>query len=192
MQIAAATPSSPRTSAAPPPPRELAEHLEVDEDEVIEGIESAQAYRTLSLDAPARTPTRAQRLVLDTARRRGRRPDHVELRSRSTAARAAAARGKQILMLRFFQRHDPVADRRGDRRLADARLTPAGAVAGDVAGEGRARLTTSTGPSTGSVDEHLSDLAVEHQREPGQADQPGRSTRPRAPRCRRLTPASTR
>src|SRR5690606_27074939 len=51
QQIGMATAELSQKTGRSPTIRELAEYLEIDEDEVIEGLESAQAYSTLSIDA---------------------------------------------------------------------------------------------------------------------------------------------
>lgn len=80
---------------------ELAEHLEVTEDEVLEGLESAQAYATSSLDAgngEDENPIVATLGLVDT--------DLEGVENRETLKpllTALPAREQRILVLRFFQ-----------------------------------------------------------------------------------------
>ncbi|MFZ1361999.1 MAG: RNA polymerase sigma factor SigF [Candidatus Nanopelagicales bacterium] len=52
MKISAATDELSQKTGRPPTVNELAEHLEITPQEVVEGLESAQAYSTSSLDSP--------------------------------------------------------------------------------------------------------------------------------------------
>ena len=83
---------------------ELANHLKISDEEVLEGLESANAYSTLSLDAGDSGSGDEPMPVVGDPRRRGRgsRGRGVP-RVAQADARAAAAREKKILMLRFFK-----------------------------------------------------------------------------------------
>lgn len=52
MKISAATDELAQSTGRPPTVNELAEYLEITPQEVVEGLESAQAYSTSSLDSP--------------------------------------------------------------------------------------------------------------------------------------------
>ena len=81
---------------------ELATHLKITEEEVLEGLESANAYSTVSLDAPDAgdddAPAVADSLGIDGRVARGRRVPRVA----QAAARRLPPREKRILLLRFF------------------------------------------------------------------------------------------
>ena len=70
-----------QTLGRSPTPRELAESIGVSVEEIIEGIESSNAYSTLSLDAPRRQRRR---------RRRDARRDRRRRRRRSSTSRSAS------------------------------------------------------------------------------------------------------
>ncbi|CAM5354784.1 RNA polymerase sigma factor RpoD [Streptomyces rimosus subsp. rimosus] len=107
-----------------PTVHELAEHLAISEEEVLEGLESANAYSTLSLDVPDTDDESPA--VADTLGAEDEALEGVEYReSLKPLLEDLPPREKKILLLRFRQ-HDPVADRPGGRHLADARLPPAG------------------------------------------------------------------
>ena len=82
---------------------ELAEHLEISEEEVLEGLESANAYATLSLDAPATaaTTTPGRRSTPSAPRTRRSRASSTASRS-SRCWTSCPPREKTILLLRFF------------------------------------------------------------------------------------------
>ena len=88
MSISAITGEMSQDLGRSPTPRELAEKLGVTVEEVMEGLESANAYSTLSLDAGE-----------DDAAL-----EHVEIReSIKPLLEQLPAREKQILLLRFFR-----------------------------------------------------------------------------------------
>jgi RNA polymerase sigma factor, sigma-70 family len=90
---------------------EIAAHLQMTEEEVLEGLESANAYSTVSLDAPDSGDDDAPcgGRVAGHARRRagGRGVPGVA----QTAAGAAAAAGKADPAAALLRQHDPVTDR---------------------------------------------------------------------------------
>jgi len=80
---------------------ELAAHLEISEEEVIEGTESARAYSALPIDVP-NGPT--GRTIADTLIDSDEALDHVELRHALRPVLADLAdRERQALVLRFVQ-----------------------------------------------------------------------------------------
>ena len=92
---------------------------------IIEGLESSNAYSTLSLDAGADSddgpPAMLETMGIDDAGL-----EHVETaRVDQAAARPAAGAREADPAAAVLQEHDPVADRRRGRGLADARLPAA-------------------------------------------------------------------
>jgi RNA polymerase sigma-B factor len=104
MSIGAATAELSQKSGRSPTVAELAEHIGVSEDEIIEGLEGAQAYSTSSLDAQVGgdgsddAPMLADRLGFEDPDLEG-----VEYReSLKPLLAALPARERRILVLRFF------------------------------------------------------------------------------------------
>ena len=113
---------------------ELAEYLALTEEEVLEGLESANAYSTLSLDATEQSddegPAVVDQLGAEDEALDGRRIPRVTQASSGTAFTPREAHSDAALL----REHDAVADRLRDRDLADARLPAARADAGEIAG----------------------------------------------------------
>ncbi|MGH3414286.1 MAG: RNA polymerase sigma factor SigF [Marmoricola sp.] len=85
-----------------PTPREISRRLDIGIEEVVEGLESANAYATISLDAGDSTDGTGS--VLDTLGESDRSLEHVEVReSVRPLLEALPPREKQILLLRFFK-----------------------------------------------------------------------------------------
>ncbi len=109
---------------------ELAEHLQMSEEEVLEGLESANAYSTVSLDAPDSgdddAPAVAESLgMVDEAL------EGVEYReSLKPLLEQLPAAGEADPAAPVLRQHDPVADSYRARDLADARVPAAGEDAG--------------------------------------------------------------
>lgn len=102
LELAAVTADLTQELGRSPTVGELAAKLEVDQDAVLEGLESANAYTTLSLDAPdAREDlgaTMVEALGIDDAAL-----GHVEYReSLKPLLAELEPRDRQILLLRFF------------------------------------------------------------------------------------------
>jgi RNA polymerase sigma-B factor len=86
-----------------PTPREIAERLDISVEEVLEGIESANAYATLSLDA-GDSSDEGMTSMLDTLGGDDIALEHVEIReSIKPLLEALPPREKKILLLRFFR-----------------------------------------------------------------------------------------
>ncbi len=86
-----------------PTPREIAERLGVSVEDVLEGIESANAYSTLSLDAGENDDEGSGASMLETMGVDDEGLAHVELReSIKPLIEKLPAREKKILLLRFF------------------------------------------------------------------------------------------
>lgn len=102
QQITAATADLNQQLGRSPTPRELAEVLGCGLDEVMEGLESSQAYSTLSLDASPDDEDGAT--MLDTMGVEDVHLEHVEIReSIRPLLQGLDEREKRILLLRFFK-----------------------------------------------------------------------------------------
>jgi len=103
MQIGAATGELTQNLGRSPTPRELAERIGCTVEEIIEGLESNNAYATLSLDAGDEHEDSATRL-LDLLGSDDEQLEHVEIReSIKPLLDALDPREKKILLLRFFK-----------------------------------------------------------------------------------------
>ena len=125
MQIGAATAELTQSLGRSPTPRELAESIGCSVEEIIEGIESSNAYSTLSLDATDDSDDGGGSMldaigVVDAEPRARRDP-----RVAQAAARRAGAAGEEDPAAAVLPEQDADPDRRGDRRLPDARLPAA-------------------------------------------------------------------
>ena len=87
-----------------PTPREIADKLGVSVEEVMEGIESANAYSTLSLDAGDGNDEGSGASMLESLGMDDAALAHVEIReSIKPLIEALPTREKRILLLRFFR-----------------------------------------------------------------------------------------
>ena len=103
MQIGAATGELTQNLGRSPTPRELAERIGCTVEEIIEGLESNNAYATLSLNAGDEHEDSATRL-LDMLGSDDQHLEHVEIReSIKPLLDALDPREKKILLLRFFK-----------------------------------------------------------------------------------------
>ena len=103
MQIGAATAELTQSLGRSPTPRELAESIGCSVEEIIEGIESSNAYSTLSLDASDDTEDGGN-TMLDAIGIEDENLEHVEIReSLKPLLDALEPREKKILLLRFFR-----------------------------------------------------------------------------------------
>jgi RNA polymerase sigma-B factor len=103
MQIGAATAELTQSLGRSPTPRELAETIGCSVEEIIEGIESSNAYSTLSLDASDDTEDGGSSM-LDAIGMDDEGLEHVEIReSLKPLLDALEPREKKILLLRFFK-----------------------------------------------------------------------------------------
>jgi RNA polymerase sigma-B factor len=103
MQIGATTAELTQTLGRSPTPRELAEALDCSVEEIVEGIESSNAYSTLSLDATDDSSDDGVSMLdmmgLDDAEL-----EQIEIReSIKPLLEALPSREKRILLLRFFK-----------------------------------------------------------------------------------------
>jgi RNA polymerase sigma-B factor len=102
MQIGAATAELTQTLGRSPTPRELAGAIECSVEEIVEGIESNNAYSTLSLDA--NDDAYDSGWMLDTIGIEDENLVNVEIReSLKPLLDALDPREKKILLLRFFK-----------------------------------------------------------------------------------------
>jgi RNA polymerase sigma-B factor len=103
MQIGTATGELTHALGRAPTPSEIAKHLGCEVEEVIEGIESSNAYATLSLDAGNGDEENAS-TILDTMGVDDAGIEHIELRETlRPILDSLPAREKNILLLRFFK-----------------------------------------------------------------------------------------
>lgn len=103
MQIGTASAELTQSLGRSPTPRELADRLDCSVEEIVEGIESSNAYSTLSLDATDDSddgaPSMLDALGVDDVN-----IAHVEIReSLKPLLDRLAPREKKILLLRFFR-----------------------------------------------------------------------------------------
>ena len=103
MQIGAATAELTQSLGRSPTPRELAETIGCTVEEIVEGIESSNAYSTLSLDATDDSDDGSSSM-LDAIGIDDAGLEHVEIReSLKPLLEQLPPREKRILLLRFFK-----------------------------------------------------------------------------------------
>jgi len=103
MQIGSATAELTQRLGRSPTPRELAEDIGCTVEEIVEGIESSNAYSTLSLDAGDDSDDGAA-TMLDAIGVDDENLEHVEIReSIKPLLDRLEPREKKILLLRFFK-----------------------------------------------------------------------------------------
>jgi len=104
MQIASTTAELTQDLGRSPTPRELAASIGCTVEEIIEGIESSNAYSTLSLDAADATGDEGGVSMLDLMGLDDAELEQVEIReSIKPLLEALPPREKRILLLRFFR-----------------------------------------------------------------------------------------
>jgi RNA polymerase sigma-B factor len=104
MSISSVTGDLSQELGRSPTPREIAEKLGVGVEQVMEGLESANAYSTLSLDAGETNEDGGSLSMLDTLGMDDEALAHVEIReSIKPLIEQLPSREKKILMLRFFR-----------------------------------------------------------------------------------------
>ncbi len=124
MQIAATSAELTQTLGRSPTPRELAESLDCTVEEIIEGIESSNAYSTLSLDA-SDDGEDGNASMLDAIGIEDEGLEHVEIReSIKPLLDKLQPREKKILLLRFFKNmtQSQIADEIGVSQMHVSRL----------------------------------------------------------------------
>jgi RNA polymerase sigma-B factor len=123
MSIATATGELSQTLGRAPTPREIAEQLDVTVEDVLEGLESANAYSTMSLDVSNGDDDGPS--WLDTLGEEDEGLEHVELRESLRPLLAdLPPREQQILVLRFFrqQTQSQIAEQVGISQMHVSRL----------------------------------------------------------------------
>ena len=104
MQIGAATAELTQSLGRSPTARELAERIGCSVEEIVEGMESSNAYSTLSLDAGNDTEDDGGGTMLDALGVDDAGLEHVEVRESIKPLLAnLPEREKKILLLRFFK-----------------------------------------------------------------------------------------
>lgn len=124
MSITSATGELSQQLGRSPTPREVAERLGVSMEDVLEGLESANAYATLSLDAG---DSQADGIgsMLDTLGTTDEALDHVEIRALiRPLIEGLPPRERQILLLRFFKQmtQSQIAEEVGISQMHVSRL----------------------------------------------------------------------
>ena len=111
--------------AASPTVNEIAQYLEIAEEEVLDGLQTAEAYDAISLDAPLQSDddgaiSRLDAIGDDDERLVPRRRSGDDLRGRPASAR----RERQILFLRFGEdlTQTEIAERIGVSQMQVSRL----------------------------------------------------------------------
>ncbi|WP_110182609.1 RNA polymerase sigma factor SigF [Nocardioides solisilvae] len=103
MQIGTTTAELSQSLGRSPTPRELADAIGCTVEEIVEGIESSNAYSTLSLDA-GDEHDESSPSILDALGSDDTNLEHVEIRESIKPLLAGlGAREKKILLLRFFR-----------------------------------------------------------------------------------------
>ncbi|CAN5255062.1 N/A [soil metagenome] len=124
MQIGAATAELSQSLGRSPTPRELAEAIGCTVEEIVEGIESSNAYSTLSLDATDDSDDSTSS-ILDAIGVDDAGLEHVEIReSIKPLLEKLEPREKKILLLRFFKNmtQSQIADEIGVSQMHVSRL----------------------------------------------------------------------
>ena len=104
LSLASATSELSQKQGRSPTVSELAAHLKISEEDVLEGLESANAYSTLSLDAGDSSTGDEPMPVAETLGVEDESLEGVEYReSLKPMLEQLPAREKKILMLRFFK-----------------------------------------------------------------------------------------
>jgi RNA polymerase sigma-B factor len=104
MQIAASSAELTQALGRSPTPRELAEAIDCSVEEIVEGIESSNAYSTLSLDATDDGGEEGGTSMLDLIGIDDEGLEYIEIReSIKPLLEALPPREKRILLLRFFK-----------------------------------------------------------------------------------------
>lgn len=103
IAISRATAELSQTLGRSPTVKELSAHLGISEDEILEGLEAAQSYSTLSLDGSTGGQESEIPALVDTLGTYDTALQHVEYRETLRPLLAALPeRERRIIMLRFF------------------------------------------------------------------------------------------
>lgn len=125
MAIGRATAELSQSSGGSPTVAELAEHLGVSEEDILEGMESAQAYATLSLDAATTDGEEDGTSLVDTLGWEDPDLDTVETRQTLSPLLAGLPpRERRIIHMRFYENltQAQIAERVGVSQMHVSRL----------------------------------------------------------------------
>jgi RNA polymerase sigma-B factor len=125
MQITATTAELTQSLGRSPTPRELADVIGCSVEEIVEGIESGNAYSTLSLDAADDGGEDGGVSMLELIGLDDVELEHIEIReSIKPLLEALPSREKRILLLRFFRNktQSEIADEIGVSQMHVSRL----------------------------------------------------------------------
>jgi len=125
MQITATTAELTQSLGRSPTPRELAEGIGCSVEDIVEGIESSNAYSTLSLDATDDSGEDGGASMLELMGLDDEELDHIDIReSIKPLLEALPSREKRILLLRFFKNktQSEIADEIGVSQMHVSRL----------------------------------------------------------------------
>ena len=125
MQITSTTAELTQTLGRSPTPRELSEVIGCSVEEIVEGIESSNAYSTLSLDATDDSGEDNGASMLELMGLDDEELEHIEIReSIKPLLEALPPREKRILLLRFFKNktQSQIADEIGVSQMHVSRL----------------------------------------------------------------------
>jgi RNA polymerase sigma-B factor len=103
LAISRATADLSQSNGRSPTVKELAAYLKISEDEVLEGLDAAQSYSTLSLDGAGSDPDGDAPALMDTLGTDDAALENVEYRETLRPLLASLPeRERQIVILRFF------------------------------------------------------------------------------------------
>lgn len=125
ISISRATAELSQSTGRSPTVGELAAHLSVAEDDILEGMESAQAYATLSLDAASSDGTEEGTSLAETLGEEDPSLGEVETRETLSPLLAGLApRERRIIHMRFFENmtQAQIADQVGVSQMHVSRL----------------------------------------------------------------------
>jgi RNA polymerase sigma-B factor len=125
LAIGRATAELSQSQGRSPTVKELATHLKLSEDEVLEGLDAALSYSTLSLDGSGRDPSGESRTLVDTLGSDDAGLENVEYRETLRPALASLPdRERQIVLLRFFHNktQSEIAEQVGVSQMHVSRL----------------------------------------------------------------------
>ena len=125
MQITTTTAELTQNLGRSPTPRELSEVIGCSVEEIVEGIESSNAYSTLSLDATDDSGDDNGTSMLELMGLDDEELEHIEIReSIKPLLEALPPREKRILLLRFFKNktQSQIADEIGVSQMHVSRL----------------------------------------------------------------------
>src|SRR4051794_3815653 len=125
MQITSTTAELTQTLGRSPTPRELSEVIGCSVEDIVEGIESSNAYSTLSLDATDDSGEESGASMLELMGLDDEELEHIEIReSIKPLLEALPPREKRNLLLRFFKNktQSEIADEIGVSQMHVSRL----------------------------------------------------------------------